>query len=247
MTVPRVALAVAVLALAACASVDYRDVQRDFNAAVLADNVRSVDALGALAGSDAERLYGDVRARLTDERIRALDARLRPNAHALRAVAEWRTGQLAEARATAQAGLRLPEVEASPRDAMVLEMIPALVIDEELVTRFRRAERRVTREDYERYAADFAVAAAALQRAAGRARPATPDTIVSYLHLQRWRVLQNWKIVLSHLAGADALDAALKDAERRLGASLDAEIARELSFVPETEPLRRTMDALRLR
>jgi hypothetical protein len=100
----------AALALAACASVDYRDVQRDFGAAVLADNVRAADALGALTGSEAERLYGEVRARLTDERIRALDERLRPNAHALRAVAEWRTGRLAEARGTAQAGLQLPGV-----------------------------------------------------------------------------------------------------------------------------------------
>jgi hypothetical protein len=69
-------------------TLDYREVQRDFNSAVQADNVRTAEGLGALTSTNAEQLYEDVRIRLTDEQISRLDERLRPNAYALRAVSE---------------------------------------------------------------------------------------------------------------------------------------------------------------
>jgi len=42
-------------------------------------------------------------------------------------------------------------------------------------------------------------------------------------------------------------DAARADAERRLGAPLDAEIKRIDGLVPPGDPIRKTMEALRLR
>ena len=239
-----------VAVLAGCSTLNYRDIQADFNAAVQADNVRTAESLGALTSSGSDALYEGIRARLTDQRIAALDARLRPNAYVIRAVAEWRTGKLAEARATALAGLKLPNVAGSARDRMVLEMIPALVIDEELVLRFKGAGSALSKQAYDQgYAADFATAAAELGKVSGTLQPATPISIVYYVHLQRWRVLQNWRIVISRIQdGPDARQAALEDAARRLGArSLADEIQREIDLVPPGEPIRKAMEALALR
>jgi hypothetical protein len=231
------------------AQFDYRDVQRDFNNAVQADNVRTVEALGALTSTNAGQLYDDVRLRLSDQRIRTLDERVQPNAYAVRAVSEWRTGRLAEARSTALTGLRLPNAGASPRDEMVLQMIPALVIDEELVAAYRQAGGKLSRRTYEeRYAADFATAAAAIGRATEAVRPSTPDSVLYYVYLQRWRILQNWRIVISGIEdGPDARQAALEDANRRLGADLRGQIQELQQRVPADEPIRKAMEALALR
>ena len=238
-------------ALGGCATFSYRDVQRDFNEAVQADNVgnvRTLEALGALTGG-AEGLYESVRQRLTTEAIGKLDARLQPNAFALRAIAEWRVGKLAEARATAQEGLRLSNVTGSPRDEMVLRMIPALVIDEQLVGRFRAAGQQVSKQEYdERYAQDFATASDVLKDVMAAARPATPDSILRYVVVQRWRVLQNWRIVISKIQdGPPARQAALQDASSRLGGDLPQEIEQLRGMVPPDDPLRKLMEILALR
>ena len=232
-----------------CATLDYRDIQRDFNSAVMADNVRTAEALGALTSSGAEGLYEDIRAKLTDERIAALDERLRPNAYAIRAVSEWRSGRLAEARDTALTGLKLPNVASSPRDEMVLEMIPALVIDEELVSQFRRDRGDFSKKQYdERYARDFATAAVTMARVVNKVRPATSEAILYYVSLQRWRILQNWRIIIAAIKdGADARQAALQDAASRLGGPLVEEILRIEDLVPPGDPIRKVMEALRLR
>jgi hypothetical protein len=246
----------AVVVLTGCATVstigstlDYREVQRDFNSAVQADNVRTAEGLGALTSTNAEQLYEQVRTRLTDEEISRLDERLRPNAYALRAVSEWRTDLLGEARASAQTGLRLPNVSASPRDEMVLRMIPALVIDAQLVMAFRKAGGRVSKQTYDsQYAADFATAAATMKRVTTSLTPATTVSIVNYVHLQRWRILENWRIVISKIEdGPAARQTALADATRRLGGPLLDEIKAESAMIPPDDPLRKSIEALTLR
>jgi hypothetical protein len=236
--------------LAGCSTLNYRDVQADFNTAVQADNVRTAEALGALTSSGSDAIYESIRVRLTDENIRALDERLRPNAYAIRGVAEWRSGKLAEARATAQAGLKLPNVASSPRDEMVLEIIPAVVIDEELVTAFKQAGRKVSKSAYdERYARDFATAVEILRKVSANVRPSAPDAIRYYVYLQQWRILQNWRFVINHIEdGADAQEAASRAAALRLGVtSLADDAQRTLERVPPGEPIRKAMEALALR
>jgi hypothetical protein len=236
--------------LTGCATFDYPGVQRDFNSAVQADNVRTAEGLGALTSSNAEQLYEEVRTRLTDDQITKLDERLRPNAYALRAVSEWRTGKLGEARATAQTGLRLPNASASPRDEMVLRMIPALVIDAQLVTAFRQAGGKLSKQAYDRqYAADFGTAADAIKRVTATLNPAIPASIVYYAHLQRWRILEDWNVVISKIEdGQPARQAAREDAKRRLGGvDLDAEIKAEEKLIPADDPLRKSIEALMLR
>jgi hypothetical protein len=236
--------------LAGCTTLTYRSIQDEFNKAVEADNVRTVEALGALTSSDAEHRYEDIAAKLDDRYISGLDDRFKPNAHALRAVAQWRSGRPQAARETALAGLKLSNVASSPRDRMVLAMIPAVVIDEELVAKFKAAGRSVSEADYNAtYVKDFATAAAMLKEAAAHVDPATPETIVFYVHLQRWRVLQNWRVVISgidggRLSGADARDRAHADAKVRLGQDLIVEIKSEEQLVPADSPIRKAMEAI---
>jgi hypothetical protein len=238
--------------LAGCATFNYRGVQDEFKQAVAADNVQTVKTPGTLPSSDAGRRYEDIAAKLDDEHIATLDDRLKPNAYALRAVAQWRSEKLHEARETALKGLKLPNVANCPRDHMVLKMIPALVIDAELVAKFKAAGSNVSEADYSAtYSRDFATAAAMLKEAVAHVDPATPETIVSFVHLQRWRVLQNWRVVISGIGdapprGAEARARAQADAKSRLGQELVAEIRSEEQLVPADSGIRKAMEAIAL-
>ncbi|HYC55615.1 MAG TPA: hypothetical protein VEL28_11850 [Candidatus Binatia bacterium] len=243
----------ALTVVAACTPMQYRDVQDDFHAAVAGDNVQTFETVGALTTNDSERRYAEIEARLTDDEIARLDQRLRPNAHAIRAVSQWRSGKLVEARETALAGQALPNVAQSPRDHLVLLMIPALVIDEQLVARYRNAGETVTEADYTgSYAANFATAAEVLQKAGQSVQASTPESVIYYVHLQRWRVLQNWFVVISGIdrGGSEspaAVRRALTDARQRLGVELAAAMTAEEKTIPDGHPLRQTMTAIRQR
>jgi len=231
---------------------NYREIQNSFNAAVAADNVQSIDALGALTGSDSQQRYEEIVAKLSNDEIAKLDGRLQPNAYAIRAVSQWRTGKLTEARESAQKGLALPNVASSPRDKLVMTIIPALVIDAELVAKFKAGGSKVSDATYkEKYPADFETAAAILARASTAVAPGRPESSVYYVHLQRWRVLQNWKIIISRIdidapaPPVEAVRAALADAKNRLGGmDLAQAIKDEENSVPVDNPLRKVMDAL---
>jgi hypothetical protein len=134
---------------------------------------------------------------------------------------------------------------------MVLKMLPPVLIDAELGWKFTEAGRSVSEADYnETYAKHFATAAAMLKEAAVLAEPVTPESIVSYIHLQRWRVLLNWYVVISRIdsgqpSGADARNRARADAKAQLGQDLNAEINGEEQLVPADSPIRKTMETLR--
>jgi hypothetical protein len=248
----------AALLLSGCfETLNYRHIQDDFNAAVAADNevstVPTADPVGVLTSGDAQQRYQEIAARLSDKDIDRLDKRLQPNAYALRAVAQWRCGKLIEARNSATKGLALDNVANSPRDQMVLKIIPALVIDKELVAKFRAAGRAVNEATYNiTYPKDFATAAQILKDATNAAQPATPDAVIFYVHLQRWRVLQNWRVVISMIdggapRGAEARTRAQDGAKTLLGGqSLLTEISSEEALVPANDPIRKAMEALAL-
>lgn len=241
------------LLLTGCTTFEYRKVQEQFNKAVQADSVSATDIpLGAPTTGDAKSGYQEVISDLTKEPIDKLDDRLKPNAYAILAVAQWRTGALNAARDTAITGLKLPNVDSSPRDRMVLAMIPGVVIDQELVTKFDAANRDVSEADYNAtYPRDFATAATTLKQAYTDVLPATPQSIVFYVHMQRWRTLQNWRVIISRidggrLSGADARERARVDAKQRLGQDLVVEIAAEEASVPANDPIRKAMAAVAL-
>ena|SRR5437867_2864214 len=128
-------------------------------------------------------------------------------------------------------------------------MIPALVIDAQLVAAFRKAGGKVSKQSYDsQYAADFATAADTMKRVTTTLSPATAASTVNYIHLQRWRILEDWRIVISKIEdGPAARQAGLADATRRLGASLLDEIKAEAALIPPDDPLRKSIEALTLR
>jgi hypothetical protein len=182
------------LATSACQTVQYRQIQGDFEAAVLADNAQ----LNPVIDRSTE-LYEEVAGSLTDERIGKLDPKLRANAWMLRAFSEWRSGQLAKARASAGSGVDAKPAESS-RDDVLLQLIPALVIDSEIMNAWVAAG-RVT--DAAAYAGsqekDFGTALARVDKAKGRIGPATPLGTIYYVEYQRWRIIQNWREVISRI------------------------------------------------
>ncbi|MHB8069666.1 MAG: hypothetical protein ACYDIC_17370 [Desulfobaccales bacterium] len=245
---------VAALVSSCASTVTYRDIQKDFNNAVQADNLKTVEGIGAITSSSLVG-YEDVLDRLKDEYIQSVDTKLKFNAYTMKAVAQWRTGKLSEAKQTAASALALGNVPSSPRDKMVLLIIRPLVNDQDLEARYRQlpAPRRVSLADYQNiYAKDFADAAAGLKDAATLAPPDLPEDMVFYVHYQRWRVLQNWYIVLISLwDGKDAFsDASIKiqdqaraDAKKALnGMELKEEVKNQKEKIPEGHWLRRYIE-----
>jgi hypothetical protein len=192
---------IAALASSCASTFTYRDIQKDFNNAVQAENIPDPSAIGSISSSP-QAGYEDVLKRLDDKYIQSLDPRLKMNAYAMKAVAQWRTGKLSEAKQTADTGLALTNVPPSPRDRMVLLIIRPLVNEQDLRGRYLKLPepQRLTTNEYQKiYAKDFANIAAALKKAAAQATPDTPDSVLYYVYFQRWRVLQDWDTVISHL------------------------------------------------
>jgi hypothetical protein len=197
---------IAALASGCASTLNYRDLQKDFNQAVQADNVHAVEGLGALTSSSLAG-YEEVQSRLNEKYLQSLDPKLTLNAYAMKAVAQWRTGRLAAAKQTADTALARKDVPPSPRDTMVLLMIPALVNDQDIWDRYKKLPKpkRLSWNDYkEVYEPDFAGAAASLKEAASLAPPGMPEDMLNYVSYQRWRILAHWQNVISSLYDADS-------------------------------------------
>ncbi len=241
--------------VSSCASTfTYRDIQKDFNDAVQAENTRNIEAVGLITSSSLAG-YENVLARLDDKYIQSINPKLKMNAYAMKAIAQWRTGKLSEAKQTAATGLALGNVPSNPRDKMVLMIIKPLVNDQDLGVRYRqlREPRRVSLTDYQNiYAKDFADAAADLKYAAAQATPDLPEDVIFYVYYQRWRVLQNWNTVINHLwdgkdfkskDSTDIQDRASKDTAKALnGVELKSEIKNQKEKISDGHWLRRYIE-----
>ena len=228
------ALVVMLAVVAACGTIQYRDVQGEFVNAVAADNAWAVSPFG---GNAAEGLYNSILVQLTDDYIAKLDARLQPNAWLLRAVSEWRLGEFSNARSSAAKGLgRLQDKQRGSRDHVMLAMLDGLIIDSDLLARYQ-ALPDVTLADYQNdFAADFATALQALDDGYGQAGPATPAEVGWYYHYHRWRLIQNWRSVVNSLDDEDRR-IAKADAEGQVGQKLRKAMDAERDMIPENHPL----------
>jgi hypothetical protein len=232
---------VALLALAtpACSTFQYRQVQSDFEAAVLADNAQLHPVIDR-----SEELYREVAESLTAERIAGLDPELRPNAWMVRSFSEWRSGQLTKARESANEGLEARPV-ANSRDEVLLHLIPALVIDAEVMDAWVDSGRRTDPVEYETsQEEDFGTAIEKVGEARGRIGPATPPSTAYYVEYQRWRILRNW---LSVIAGfPDTEPAEMRAASSRAkvdGKTLDQAAKESRDAIPATHFLRQQIVA----
>lgn len=204
-----------ILATVSCRTIQYREVQSDFERAVAAETAR--------AESPFVDWYQGVATTLTDDFIAKLDPKLRPNAWMLRGLSEWRLGDYAAADASAAQGTRElerpPATAAHPaasRDAIVLTMLPGLVEDSRL--RDRLLALGSTELPAESYRTDFLPQFKAVLRQFRGAKEQfaapTPAAVKHYWNFQAWRALQNWNITLGRLAvGEDATKQAYAEAD----------------------------------
>ena len=222
------ALAVLAVSLTGCRVLDYRAVQRDFNLAVQADN----------AEQPFTEPHAQIVATLTTNYIAKLDPKLRPNAWMLRAVSAWRSGQLELARTSAEQGLHESALQAHSRDAVILKLVPGLGVDSELLGKWRVASNHLSAAQYAPFASDFRTAWDQLQSAQAEVGPPTPESVISYVHFQKWRVLEDWRIVLSGLTDDTTRQSARDEAKQVLGKDLKEAADAERNAIPAGHPLR---------
>jgi hypothetical protein len=231
----RAALLVALVFASACTTLDYRSVQGEFADAVAADNALSVSPLG---GNAADGLYRSIHAELTDAYIAGLDARLQPNAWLLRAVSAWRFGDFKDARPSAAKGLdKLSDAQKGSRDHVMLVMLDGLIIDSDLLAKFRALDKHVTLDDYQStFSRDFDTALKALDDGFKQAGPANPPEVGWYYHYHRWRLIQNWRTVYQSINNQDRATART-DAEGKVGQRLSEAMKQEKEKIPANHPL----------
>jgi len=234
-TVFRAAWIVALTFASACTTLDYRSVQGEFADAVTADNALSVSPLG---GNAADGLYRSIHDELTDAYIAGLDARLQPNAWLLRAVSAWRLGDFSDARTSAAKGLgKLSDAQKGSRDHVMLAMLDGLIIDSDLLAKFRALDKKVTLNVYQStFSPDFDTALKALDNGFSQAGPATPPEVGWYYHYHRWRLLQNWRTVVNRINDQDKATAKA-DAEGKVGQDLRQAMDQEKGKIPANHPL----------
>lgn len=225
--------------LTACRVLDFRQVQRDFQAAVLADNQQNALAVG----------HDLVVASLPAERIAGLNPKLQPNAWMIRAVSSWRTGDYTNATASADRGLESikalkkdPNYRAGSRDELVLLMIPALVIDSVNSLPANTREPQLSDTQYRKVGEQYLTALQHLDKAGLSVNANTSEDAIAYLYFHRWRVLQNWRNVINqHTTNFLAHDDA---ARRDLGKSLGDATKEAKAKIPSGHPLLKVLEAL---
>lgn len=205
---------VLVLLSASCRTIQYREVQSDFE--------RAVEAETARAESPFVDWYQGVASTLTDDFIGKLDEKLRPNAWMLRGMSEWRSGNYSNAYASAARGTEEIERQKSAapnlahgRDGIVLIMLPGLVQDSQLRDRLQAVRTNLTATGYQtNFLPQFKAVFTQFSLAKGNFAAATPATVKSYWNFQVWRALQNWSFTLGQLPlGEDATKRAYAEAD----------------------------------
>jgi len=189
-----------VLAAVSCRTIQYREVQSDFERAVQAETVRDE--------SPFIDWYQGVADTLTDDFIGKLDEKLRPNAWMLRGVSEWRSGSYSNANVSASRGLQEIERQkvtapnlAGSRDSIVLTMLPGLVQDSQLRDRLRAlGTNDLPATTYQtNFLPQFKAVLRQLREAKQNFGAPTPPAVKPYWNFQAWRVLRNWSFTLGRL------------------------------------------------
>jgi tetratricopeptide (TPR) repeat protein len=190
-----------------CVTTEFRKIQADFNTAAQADNMHAVSAVGLFAPQAGT--YDRVLAALSDDLIRRLDDRLKGSAYAIRAIAQWRTGQFAEAQRTAEFALNTDNVPTlGDRDKVLLNLMKALAIDGDLNKRFQKLPRKDNGDmilpdaTYQsEYRKNFRLAVSEIDKILSETAGSTPPEIMDYARFQKWRILHNWRIVAMRISG----------------------------------------------
>ncbi|MBM3848269.1 MAG: hypothetical protein FJ405_18530, partial [Verrucomicrobia bacterium] len=180
--IPNLLITLALCFIVGCSTLDHRGLQTRFEEAVRADNERF-----RIPFVDVESGYRSVASEITPAYVARLNPRLRPNALLLKAVSLWRSGEFAEASATALEGqaevnrlkATVPHIE-SGRDNVILMMLPGLTEDARSRARFSEGGVRDIVEHYDEYVSRFRAAIRGLTEAREKVGAATPTEVVHY-------------------------------------------------------------------
>ncbi len=217
------AVSLALVAASCPRTLAYRAVQDDFETAVLADG----------PGLDPQAVV----ASLDDARIARLDSELRANAWMMRSFSEWRAGALDAAKVSSERGVRAGPVPGS-RDDVLLHLVPALVVDSQVMDAWQAGSRTLALADYRAGPGrDMATALAKLEEAQRRYGASTPVSTKHYVAYHRWRLIQNWREIISHLPTPAERNAAREQA-RQDGRSLREAADAARDAIPAGQPLR---------
>jgi hypothetical protein len=124
----------------------------------------------------------------------------------------------------------------------LLVLIPALVIDADLRRRALVDGTELTSAGYEGadgYRRNFETALQTLGAARGLIDVSTPTSVIYYIEYQRWRLLTNWRDVMSRLVPDDVRLGAKRAAAATLNVeSVELAVRQSVAAIPEGEPLR---------
>ncbi len=211
-------MAVALALAAGCTTIEYRNVQSDFEKAVRAD----------LEGGQLPYVdwYRSVATELTPDYIAKLDASLQPNAWLLRALSQWRSEDFAGAKSSASAGIEALKTLAAndarwerSRDKILLTMVPGLIKDSELQVRLRQAGPSDLAQHFQDiYQPEIVAALTQFKEAHAFISESTPKSVTDYWSFQTWRLLQNWATYCVRLPTNDDRGAALTQADELVAA-----------------------------
>jgi len=203
-------------------TLNYGKVQQQFSAAVQTDNAGNSGSNPAAAST-----YEAVSRELTNSHIAKLDPKERPNAWMLRGFSEWRSGNLKAAATSAQNGLSAGPVKHS-RDMIVLTMLPALVIDAEVVKEWKGANQEFNAAQYAEAERSYFTAVQKLDAAKSEFGDATPESTKNYFYYQKSRLFNNWQTIVNHLAGGESVqDRTSQELKGHFGGRSLVQVAKE--------------------
>lgn len=237
-------LALPLIAASCPRSFEYRAIQGDFIEAARIDNQAAVDPVFE---SSARASYARIAEELSAERIAELDPKLRPNAWVIRSLSLWRAGRYKEAIASADTGSRVEGL--GPRDQVLLALVPALAVDSEAKDDWMAAGRELSSlEAYAPFQTSFEQAFAQIEKAEQLLGESAAPSTSHYVSYQRWRVLNDWRIVIASIDREAALSelrsAAKESAKSRVGKSLKDAAREAREAIPEPHPLHQLIIAL---
>jgi hypothetical protein len=226
-------------AATACKTIQYRKVQSQFEEAVRADLEERNPVIDR-----SDDLYREVVAALTDGQISQLDPKLKANAWMIRSYSEWRRGKFEEADTSAKAGLKANPVKSS-RDDILLHLIPALVIDSEVMKAWIAGGEKTDPDLYARLQEEaMRLAIRKLDTTKRRFGQATPASTKYYVDYQRWRILQNWRTLVTKIPSSEAAARSAALARAKVdGKSLKQAAIDSRDAIPEYHFLRQQISA----
>lgn len=217
---------------------NFIDVQKRFDAAFHSD------APSAGGNSSAPSGYKDVAGVLTAEYINKLDPKLQANAWMMRGISEWRINNLSAATESAKQGLNANPARHT-RDHILLTMLPGLVIDAEVVGKWKAANKAYNAADYPAVDASYVHAFNILKETENSFGEATEQDIKSYVAYQKWRLLFNWQTIINNLGGGGSVvEQAIHTATSHFGGRDLLDVADDArSSMPAGDRLRAVIDA----